>query len=94
MESVKENIENIKENLKEKIEAKIPYSANKYISGTKEFLSSNSLIAKTTFLIFIIIIFVLLFILGTKIIQKIIEPPDNPYLIKGMITNQYMKIEQ
>lgn len=79
MESIKDNIKGNIENVKEKIEANIPYSANKYISGSKEFLSSNSLIAKSTFLIFVVIIFVLLFILGTKIIKMIIEPPDNPY---------------
>lgn len=94
MESIKDNIKGNIENVKEKIEANIPYSANKYISGSKEFLSSNSLIAKSTFLIFVVIIFVLLFILGTKIIKMIIEPPDNPYLIKGMVSNQSMTISQ
>lgn len=94
MESIKENIKGNIENVKEKIEANIPYSANKYISGSKEFLSSNSLIAKSTFLIFVVIIFVLFFILGTKIIQMIIVPPDNPYLINGMISNQSMTISQ
>jgi len=94
MESIKENIKGNIENVKEKIEANIPYSANKYISGSKEFLSSNSLIAKSTFLIFVVIIFVLFFILGTKIIKMIIEPPNNPFLINGMISNQSMTISQ
>ena len=90
MEAIKDNIVNVKEN----IEAKIPYSSNKYISGSKEFLSSNSLIAKATFIIFMLIIFVLLFLLGIKIIKIFIEPTDTPYLINGMISNQSKTISQ
>jgi len=61
------------------------YGSNKYLDGTKEFLSSNSLVAKFAFLILVIIIFVILLRLGTYLLTYIFSPSSTPYLISGMI---------
>lgn len=61
------------------------YSSNKYLDGTKQFLSSNSLVAKFAFLILVIIVFVILLRIGTFILTYIFSPNPSPYLIDGMI---------
>ena len=40
------------------------YASNKYVQGGKEFLQSNSIVAKFAFLILVIILFTMLFSLG------------------------------
>lgn len=64
------------------------YGSNKYIDGTKEFLSSNSLVAKFAFLILVVIVFVILLRLGTYILTYIFSPSPTPYLIHGMIDSK------
>ncbi len=61
------------------------FSARESAASTKEFLSSNSIVAKFAFLIFVIMMFVLLLRLGTSIIAWILNPSPNPILIDGMI---------
>lgn len=64
------------------------YGSNRYIDGTKEFLSSNSIVAKFAFLILVIIIFVILLRIGTYILTYIFTPNNDPYLIHGMIDSK------
>lgn len=61
-----------------------PFGSNAYVSGAKEFLSSNSLIAKTAFLVLLLLGFVFLFRLGVEFIKWYFSSPDNPVLIKGV----------
>ena len=61
-----------------------PFSNNKYLKGSKEFLESNSLIAKLAFLVLVIIGFVFLLRLGTSIMGYFLGPNKNPVLVKGM----------
>ena len=71
------------------------FSSNQYVQGSKQFLESNSIIAKFAFLILILILFMMLLSLGTKIITWIFSPKHNPILIDGMInSNQMMIIPQ
>ena len=53
-------------------------------SFSKEFLSSNTLIAKATFLLLIIIIFVFLFFVLSKLIIYFLAPSENPFILNGM----------
>jgi hypothetical protein len=57
---------------------------NKYISGSSEFLNSNTLIAKVSFLLLVIIGFVLILNLSSKLIGLMLIPNKNPILINGM----------
>lgn len=60
------------------------FANNQYVSGTKEFLESNSLIAKTSFLLLIVIAFVFLLRLGISLITWALSPSNTPKLIDGM----------
>jgi hypothetical protein len=71
------------------------YASNQYVQGGKEFLQSNSIVAKFAFLILVLILFMLLLGLGSTILGKIFAPKRNPILIDGMInSNQMMIIPQ
>ena len=76
--------EGVLENIKKNINAAIPYSAEKRLNSAKEFLSSNTMIARLTFLLGIIIIFSFLFYFGSKILYYFFSPSETPYLINGM----------
>ena len=58
---------------------------NKVVSGTTDFLYSNSLVAKVCFLILIIVIFVIGLRLGSRFVMWALSPDKNPILVKGFI---------
>ena len=60
------------------------FGNNKYVSGTKQFLESNSLVAKIAFLLLAVILFVLLLRLGTTLLGWMFSPSDDPKLVDGM----------
>lgn len=68
------------------------FESNKYLSGTKEFLQSNSIIAKLTFLLIMIIVFILVLRLGISTLYWIFSTPDNPILLDGIIDSKEMRI--
>ena len=71
------------------------FNSNKYLAGTREFLESNSIVAKFAFLILVLILFVMALRLGTSILSWIFTPSPDPILINGMIdAKQMMKIPQ
>lgn len=71
------------------------FSSNKYVSGTKEFLESNSIVAKFAFLLLILLLFVMALRLGTSIMTWLFSPSPNPILINGMIdAKQMLRIPQ
>lgn len=52
--------------------------------GTKEFLESNSIVAKVAFLLLVLICFILLLRLGIVIINYFFKPSNSPMLLDGM----------
>ena len=76
--------EGVLENIKKNINSVIPYSAERKIGVIKEFLSTNTMIARLTFLLGIIIIFSFLFYFGSKVLYYFLSPSETPYLIDGM----------
>jgi hypothetical protein len=71
------------------------FSSTNYINAGREFLESNSMIAKFVFIIFIVIVFVILFNLGIYLITWFSQSSLSPYLIKGLINgNQFKHISQ
>ena len=66
------------------------FSSQKYLDGTKEFLESNSIVAKFAFLLLVLIIFVMALRLGTSILAWIFSPNQDPVLINGMIDSKHM----
>lgn len=71
------------------------FSSTRYLEGSKEFLQSNSIVAKFAFLLLVLILFIIAIRLGTTILSKLFTPSGNPILINGMIdSKQFMRIPQ
>ena len=71
------------------------FSSQSSVYGEQSFLNSNSIIAKFAFVIFAVIIFIVLLYLGTKLVFYLLTPPDNPYVVKGVLAgNSAMVISQ
>lgn len=58
--------------------------SNSQLGGTAEFLQSNSLVAKVSFLILTVLLFVFILRLGTQLLNWLLGPPSSPMLLKGM----------
>ena len=67
-------------------------SSKEFLKGSKEFLNSNSYIAKISFIILIIICFILLFNLSFWIMNMFLTPNRSPYLINGMKDAKTLKV--
>jgi hypothetical protein len=61
------------------------FSTNKSYFGTREFLESNSLVAKFAFLILVIFAFVILLRIGISIVAYLLKPNPSPHLMDGMV---------
>jgi len=57
---------------------------NRMVSGSTDFLYSNSLVAKVCFLVLIIILFIIGTRLGSRLISWLLSPSKNPILINGL----------
>jgi hypothetical protein len=68
------------------------FSSNKYLQGTKEFLNSNSFIARLAFLFLVIVLFILALRLGFYLLSKVFSFKTNPILLNGMIDSKEMFI--
>ena len=68
---------------------------NRLVSGTSEFLNSNSLVAKVCFLFLIVILFIIAIRLGSRMITWFMSPSKNPILVDGLRDGQrYKEISQ
>ena len=76
--------EGILGNINKYFKTLIPYETQKKMGNFSEFLSSNTMIAKTTFLLGVVIIFSIIFYIGSRMIYYFISPSETPYLINGM----------
>lgn len=61
------------------------FSSQNVVSGSQEFLNSNSIIAKFVFLILVLIAFLVLASLGIKLITYFSQPVKDPYIVNGLI---------
>jgi hypothetical protein len=68
------------------------FKSNKNVSGTVDFLQSNSMVAKVSFLILVVILFVSVLRALTGIIDWLISPSPTPHLIDGMIDAKHLKV--
>jgi hypothetical protein len=66
------------------------FSTNKGNFGTKEFLESNSLVAKFAFLFLVMFAFIILLRLGISVISWFFKPNESPLLINGMVDAKQM----
>ena len=70
------------------------FSTNKGTFGTKEFLESNSLVAKFAFLLIVLFGFIILLRIGISVISYIFKPNESPHLIDGMVDATQMIVFQ
>ena len=68
------------------------FGSNKYVSGARSFLASNSIIAKFSFFIVVLILFLYGFKLGVKLLQWFFADPNNPVLISGIKDGRTLKV--
>ena len=69
------------------------YSNNKYLSGSKDFLESNSIVAKISFLILVIFVFVIILRLGIIILSFLFSNTKNPIIINGMVDAEQLIVK-
>ena len=60
------------------------FNNNRYVSGSRDFINSNSLVSKVAFLIMVVIIFIVLTKIFTTVLEVALLPKDNVVLVEGM----------
>lgn len=68
------------------------FSSNTRSFGTREFLDSNSLVAKFAFLLLVLFGFIVLLRIGISLLSYFLKPSDSPHLIDGMVDAKQMLI--
>ena len=66
------------------------FSTNSTTFGTKEFLESNSLVAKLAFLLLVVFLFIILLRFCVSILAYFLKPRPSPHLIDGMVDARQM----
>jgi hypothetical protein len=66
------------------------FKNNNMVNGTKEFLESNSLVAKVAFLLLILVVFIIAVRFSTQVLSWLFSYPSSPYLIDGMVDAKKM----
>ena len=63
-----------------------------FLNSSKDFLNSNSFIAKLSFIILVIIAFIMLFNFSYWIMNMALSPSRSPYLLNGMKDAKVLKV--
>lgn len=61
------------------------FSSKTMGQASSEFLESNSLIARLSFLLIVVIIFMILLRIGIQLVGYFSQPNDDPYVVKGLL---------
>jgi hypothetical protein len=74
------------QSMKSNVQNTLADFSKKGVTGiTSEFAESNGLIAKFAFIIFVLIIFLFLFKIGTQSLAYFLSPSKNPFIIYGKL---------
>ena len=85
MKGLGENLDDMRENVKASINEFSDKSNQSFSDASTEFLDSNSLLAKFSFIILIVILFMGLLKVGMSLIAFYVTPSTNPFIVKGSI---------
>jgi hypothetical protein len=85
VKSMGESMSGMKEGLKASLDEFSSKSNQSFSEASAEFLNSNSLLAKFSFIILVVIIFMILLKLFMSIIALFLTPSENPYIVKGAL---------
>jgi hypothetical protein len=80
-----ENMNEIRDGVKSKMSEFSSNSGETLSDASKDFLDSNSLLAKFSFIIFVVIVFMLLLKVCMGIMAYFVSPSTSPYIVKGSI---------
>jgi hypothetical protein len=81
-ENVKQGLSTVKDNIDKNVN---DFSSNSTVVASSKFLEANTILAKFSFLICVVVAFLILFNLGMQIIGYFFSTSPNPYLIRGQI---------
>jgi hypothetical protein len=83
--SVSQNVENATNYVKESVDSfrQPENGTNMFDEFQRNFLESNSIVAKFSFIVFVLVVFMFLFNLGIKLIGYFTQPKSDPFLING-----------
>lgn len=62
------------------------FSSQNALDASKEFLNSNSMIARFVFVILVLIVFMFLLNVGVSLVTYFLSPSRSPYVIHGMLS--------
>jgi hypothetical protein len=68
------------------------FKSNNVVNGTKEFLESNSLVAKVAFLLLVLIVFIIAIRFSIQLLTWLFSYSKSPYLINGMVNGKNMMV--
>jgi len=68
------------------------FKSNKAVNGTKEFLESNSLVAKVAFLLLVLVVFVIAVRFSAQFLAWVFSYNGSPYLFDGMVDAKTMMV--
>ncbi len=92
LNSISNSISDAKNSVNQSIDQ---FSSTNAMDAGKEFLQSNSLIAKFGFIILVLFGFLFLFRIGMILISALMSPVSSPYLVKGLITGtEAVRVQQ
>jgi hypothetical protein len=66
------------------------FTTNRYVSTTKDFLESNSLVAKFAFILLILFLFIILLRLGIFFMYYFLKPESSIKIINGMVDGKHL----
>lgn len=81
--SVNESLAGIKDQFSSSLDE---FSDENVVGASSGFLTANTVVAKFVFLILVLIVFMFMFKAGVYIASWFLLPPQNPYLVYGMIS--------
>ena len=85
MKGLGENIIEMRDSFKSSMSEFSNKSSQSFSDASTEFLDSNSLLAKFSFIILVVILFMVLLKVCMSILAYFLTPSDNPFIVKGSI---------
>lgn len=83
VQSVKDTLSQATNNVQQSLNE---FSSTSVVDASREYLDSNTLVAKFGFIALVLFGFLFLFRIGMIIMSQIFSPSTSPYLVKGMIS--------
>lgn len=85
MKGLGENVNEMRDNFKTSMSEFSDKSNQSFSEASTEFLDSNSLLAKFSFIIFVVIVFMVLLKISMGLLAFYMTPSENPFIVEGSI---------